>query len=203
MNARTAVAIGCVALAPSGPAPAQPPIADVVADWTRVDAPATRIRIEDGVLRVDGGGGWFRSERRYADFRLTAELRFLSEDTDSGIFVRADGDTRFGPGWPASSYQVQLRNPLGESRFPPVGGLFRHGRQGGETRFDEAAARAAFTGTGEWQTVVVRLAGETLSVELNGTSVTEADGIVNPSGFVGVQSEAGTLEVRSLVIETD
>lgn len=187
-------------------AQAQPPgasgtLAAALSGFTRVNAPAERFRLEDGVLRVEAGGGWLRSDRRYDDFVLTAEVRFLTEDADSGIFVRAEGDAEFGPGWPGNSYQVQLRNPLGESPFPPVGGLFRHGLPGGATRFDEAAARDAFTGTGEWQTVVISVTGDALRVELNGATVTEADGIENASGYVGIQSESGTLELRSLDIE--
>lgn len=202
VTASFAAAIACV-LVPGAAerATAQPAGAfDVVREWTHVSAPGDRFRFENGVLRVEGGGGWLRGERRLTDFTLTAELRFLTEDADSGIFVRVEPGPEFGPGWPGDSYQVQLRNPVGESPFPPVGGLFRHGTRGGTTRFDEAAARSAFTGTGEWQTLVVRVAGDMLSVELNGTAVTEADGIANASGLIGLQSETGVLEIRSLEI---
>lgn len=191
--------------AAAGSAVAQPAgdtgIAETVAVWSRVNAPAERFRLEDGVLRVEGAGGWLRSERRYADFTVTAELRFLTEDADSGLFVRADGDGEFGSGWPDDSYQIQLRNPLGDSPFPPIGGLFRHGNRGGTTQFDEMAAREAFTGTGEWQTLVVEVVDDTLSVELNGTRVMAADGLANETGFIGIQSETGALEIRSLAIE--
>lgn len=178
-----------------------PPTADAVADWTALGTDAERFRLEDDVLRVTGGGGWLRSARRYADFTLTAELRFLTEDADSGLFVRAEPGAEFGRGWPRDSYQVQLRNPLGESPFPPIGGLFRHAGGAGTTRFDEAAARDAFTGTGEWQRVVVDVAGDSLRIELNGTLVTEADGLTNASGHVGIQSETGELELRAITIE--
>ncbi len=200
------IALACAATAASTQLRAQPPasgasIEDMVGDWAHVNADADRFRLEDGVLHVEGGGGWLRSQRRYADFRLTAELRFSTEDADSGIFVRAEPDGEFGPGWPGSSYQVQLRNPLGDSPFPPIGGLFRHGTPEGPTRFDEAAARRAFTGTGEWQTVTVRVQADELAVELNGELVTEAEGIANASGYVGIQSETGALEIRSIEIE--
>jgi hypothetical protein len=154
----------------------------------------------DGLLRVEAPRGWLRSEKEYGDFSLRAEFRFVTDDADSGVFVRAVGDAEFGPGWPGNAYQVQLRNPVGQSPFPPVGGVFRHGRPPGETRFDAAVAERASTGTGEWQTLEIDVVGEILNVRLNGVALTEAAGISNPSGHIGLQGERGAVEFRSIEI---
>ena len=94
----------------------------------------------DGVLHVEGAQGWLRSEGQYSDFVLRAEFRFLTDTTDSGIYVRAIADSEFIRGWPNNSYQVQVRNPIGESRFGPVGDLFRHGTPPGDIEFDPAVS---------------------------------------------------------------
>lgn len=159
------------------------------------------IAITDGVLRVAGPRGWLRSERTYGDFALRVEFRFLTDDADSGIFVRAVADGVFGRGWPSNSYQLQLRNPLGQSPFPPVGGVFRHGKPPGETRFDPAVAARVSTGTGQWQVLEIEVAGTTLVARLNGTPLTEAAEIDNPSGYIGIQAETGELEFRAIEIE--
>lgn len=158
------------------------------------------VRVEQGVLRVEGPRGWLRSNDRYGDFSLRIGFRFLTDDADSGIFVRAVADSEFGPGWPGNSYQVQLHNPIGANRFPPVGGIFRHGRPQGETRYDEPLARSTSTGTGEWQTLEIDVAGESLVVRLNGVTLTEAEGIGNPTGFIGIQAETGIVEFRGIEI---
>jgi 3-keto-disaccharide hydrolase len=153
-----------------------------------------------GVLTAEGPEGWLKSRRQYADFELRAELRFLTEDGDSGIFVRALGKTQFGRGWPNESYQLQLLNPHRESRFPPLGNVFRHGMPSGETEFDPAVARRLFTGVGTWQTLTIEVRGDTLTARLNGELLTRASGIGNASGFIGVQGETSALELRNIEI---
>lgn len=152
----------------------------------------------DGVLEVREPEGWLKSVERYSDFELITEFRFMTDDADSGIFVRALGEREFVRGWPNQSYQVQLRNPLGESPFPAVGGLFRHGMANGDTSYDEDLASEVSLPTGEWQTLGVRVEGEVLTVELNDVLITRAAGLANETGFIGIQGETGTLEFRSI-----
>ncbi len=169
-----------------------------LAGWTVENDAA--VTVDDGVLRIEAPRGWLRSNEQYGDFSLRIEFRFLDDDTDSGIFVRALADGTFGPGWPNNAYQVQLRNPIGESRFPPVGGLFRHGKPQGETRFDAADAERLSLGTGEWQTLEIDVEGEELAVRLNGEALTDAWAIENPRGYIGIQAELGAIEFRAIEI---
>ena len=166
--------------------------------FTIENTSADNFTMSGGVLEVTEPEGWLKSNERFADFELTVEFRFMTDDADSGIFVRALGENAFARGWANQSYQVQLRNPIGDSPFPPVGGLFRHGMANGETSYDEALAREASLPTGEWQTIVVRVEGETLSASFNGAEILTAAGIGNGTGFIGLQGETGTLEFRSL-----
>jgi Domain of Unknown Function (DUF1080) len=171
------------------------------AGWSIENAPGGNISIRDGVLRVEAPAGWLRSEQTYADFRLRIEFRFVTDDADSGIFIRTVADSSFGPGWPSNGYQLQLRNPVIESRFPAVGGFFRHGTPPGDTEFDPAVAAAASSGTGIWQLLEIAVEGERLEARLNGTLLTRAAGIANPTGFIGIQAETGAVEFRSIGIE--
>ena len=166
--------------------------------WTVVDTQTDNFRIEGDVLRVEGSEGWLRSDATYADFELTVEFRFLTDDADSGIFFRAVGTEPFARGWPNQSYQLQMLNPVSASRFPPIGSLFRHGMPNGDTQFDEPLARQTSRPTGEWQTLVIRVSGETVEASLNGVKVLEADGIGNGSGHIGIQGETSALEFRAL-----
>lgn len=168
--------------------------------WTIEDSQPGNFTVEDGVLNVRGSEGWLRSEDRYSDFTLRAEFRFLTDDADTGIYVRAVADSEFIRGWPNNSYQIQVRNPIGESRFPPVGGLFRHGTPDGPLEFDPADAARTSTGTGAWQTLEISVVGLTLTVDLNGTRLSEAGNIANPTGHIGIQSELGEVQFRSIRI---
>jgi len=170
-------------------------------NWRVVFTQTDNIKIVDGLLRVEGPNGWIRSTKRYADFRLEIEFRWLTDDADSGVFLRAGADETFARGWPAGSYQVQLRNPAGGSSLPPVGHLFRHQMDDGPLRFDEEGARALALPTGEWQTLAIELDGERLAVWLNGTGITQALGIAKSTNFIGFQAERGGLEFRSIRIQ--
>lgn len=194
-----ATALTASALAGAQPAGRSIALFDGTFDgWTVENTDAGNFAVADGILRVAGPTGWLRSDRRYENFVLTVEFRFMTEDADSGIFVRAAGDEQFIRGWPNNSYQLQLRNPAGESRFPPVGGVFRHGMPDGETSFDPAVAGRASSGTGEWQTLEVEVSGSQLRARLNGTELTHARNIVEGAGYVGIQGELGELEFRSI-----
>lgn len=168
--------------------------------WTAENTTAGNFTAHDGVLRVAAPGGWLRSARQFTDFSLRAEFRFLSDDADSGFFLRAPASGTFGNGWPNRSYQVQLRNPLGQSRYLPVGGLYRHGMPAGETQSDPAAPLRVSTGTGSWQTLEIDLVGESLTARLNGEVLTRATGVVSSAGHIGLQGETGALEFRSIVV---
>ena len=168
--------------------------------WTIENTDADNFTIVDGILHVEGGGGWLRSDRQYSDFVLRSEFRWLTSDADSGIYVRAVADSEFVRGWPNNSYQVQVRDPAGESRFPPVGGLFRHGTPAGESELDEDAVIDSYLGTRKWHVIQIEVVGDLLTVRLNGTQIGHANNIVNPTGYIGVQSELGTIEYRSIEI---
>jgi hypothetical protein len=168
--------------------------------WSVVDAEPGTFIWRDGLLRVTGPNGWLRSDRMYADFDVEVQFRFLTDDADSGIFFRAIGAEAFLRGWPNQAYQLQMRNPALQSRFPPLGGLFRHGMPDADTRFDDALARSVTRAAGQWQTLEITVAGERVTARINGTPVLEAEGIGNGSGYIGIQGETPSLEFRSVRI---
>ena len=57
--------------------------------WFVENTEAGNFSVADGVLRVEGPSGWLRSGRRYGNFAMRIQFRFLTADADSGIFVRA------------------------------------------------------------------------------------------------------------------
>jgi hypothetical protein len=168
--------------------------------WTVEHSTRGNFTVRDGLLRVEAPEGWLRSDRQYRDFDLRVVFRFLTDDADSGVFVRASHDATFGRGWPRGSYQVQLRNPLGESPFPPIGHLYRHGMPDGPLTFDHADAARLSTGTGPWQTLEVELVGDAITARLNGEVLMRATGLSTEPGYVGLQGETGALEFRTLEI---
>ena len=61
--------------------------------------------VKKGVLKVNKGTGWLRSEKKYSDFKMTMEFRFMEKDANSGIYVRIPSNkTGEKNGYPASYY---------------------------------------------------------------------------------------------------
>ncbi|HEX4998643.1 MAG TPA: DUF1080 domain-containing protein [Terriglobia bacterium] len=170
--------------------------------WKTQNSAADTFKLKDGVLHVEGNSGWLRSAEQYGDFQLQVEVRFLTDNADSGVFVRAVGDSIFMRGWPGSSYQVQARDVTRNKSANPllIGNIYRHGNRGGETTFDSQAAFQAAKATGEWQTFDIEVRGDTIKVTLNGTVLTQATGLANPRGYIGLQGEAGVVEYRAVRI---
>lgn len=172
--------------------------------WTAENTTAGNFSVRDGVLRVEGPQGWLRSNEQYADFSLRVEVRFLTPEADSGIFLRAPGPAShiFVRGWPANAYQVQVRDMSVNRTTSPywIANLYRHRVAPGETRFDADRALAAAKPTGEWQVFEIDVAGDRMTARLNGADVLDAAGIVNPRGFIGIQGETGALEYRRIDI---
>jgi hypothetical protein len=157
--------------------------------------------VVDGVLRAEGPDGWLRFREPARDFRLRLELRFVTDDGDSGVFLRAPAGITFARGWPNGSYQVQLLNPNVGGTLPILGGIFRHGMPPGEALVDRDAASAAFTGTNEWQLLEIEVVGGELTVHLNGVAVTRASNISDVPGYIGIQSETSAVEFRRIDIQ--
>ena len=171
--------------------------------WTAKNTTPTTFSVRDGFIRIEGNSGWLQSEREFADFRLRVEVRFLTDNADSGVFVRAVGDSIFLRGWPGNSYQIQARDVTRNQSANPIliGNIYRHGNRGGETTFDSAAALRVAKPTSEWQTFEIEVVGETLNVTLNGTVITRANGLANRRGYIGLQGEAGIVEYRAIQIQ--
>jgi len=171
--------------------------------WTPTNTTEGTFAVRDGVLRVEGNSGWLKSERQYGDVQLKVEVRFLTDNADSGVFVRAVGDSIFLRGWPGNSFQVQTRDVSRNQTANPIliGNIYRHGNRGGETTFNAQSALQAAKKTGEWHTLDIEVRGDQLTVAVNGTPLTRASGIANPTGHIGLQGEAGVVEFRSIQIK--
>lgn len=170
--------------------------------WTPLNTEGESFTFNDGVLRVSGKQGWLRSPRTYQNFELRGQVRFVEANADSGIFLRVESGTDFILGWPGDAYQVQMRE-ISENRSDnplPLVNLYRHRVADGFTSYQRERVFDLYTGVGAWQDFIIRASETTLTVELNGALVTEAEGLENLSGYLGFQSETGVIEYRNLVL---
>ncbi len=155
-----------------------------------------RFSVEDGLLKINKGTGWLRSEKTYADFTLFMEFRFLEPQANSGIFVRTGPTSKQDEnGWPDNGYQVQCMDSL---KGKPLATMLPYGAPPFEHKSDLKALKKAYKPAGEWHTYEITAKGETLKVILNGSLITTCAGIKNKTGHIGIQAEHGLLEFRKI-----
>jgi hypothetical protein len=152
-----------------------------------------KFSVKDGVIFLDKGSGWLRSDKEYKDFELRLDFRFVSPKADSGIFVRASKD---GKNWPAKNYQVQTMDN------DSIGGVFvAGGLDKAKTKRDTAKMKEVRKKTGEWQSYAITVKGDAIEVKLNGETITTGSGLSAQPGHVGLQGEGGQLEFKNIRIK--
>lgn len=156
-----------------------------------------RFSVHGGLLALNKGTGWLRSEQEYADFVFKMDFRFLEEKANSGIFVRTGSTSKKDEnGWPDNGYQVQCMDIV--SGANPLAKLIPYGAPPFESETDVAKLAKVYRPDGKWNTYEIKCVGEELRVKLNGQLVTTASKIKNLRGHLGIQAEHGRLEFRNL-----
>jgi hypothetical protein len=166
--------------------------ADAAASW----------RIEDGVLRCVGTGkGYVRTTAAYADYHLRLQWRWPARPGNSGVLVNLVGADL---AWPKcvecqlangragdfaffsdarGKEEIVSRNPAGVS----TGRLSRN-----------AAAGAVEKPAGEWNTYDIVVAGDTITVSVNGVQVNRMTGVVPGAGMIAFQAEGAPIDFRNI-----
>jgi hypothetical protein len=151
--------------------------------------------VNDGVLTYDGKGASLCTAKDYKDFELYVDWK-IGKGGDSGIYLRG-------------SPQVQIW----DTEYPEY---FKHGAEKGSgalwnnqknPRFPDVKADKP---VGEWNTFLIRMVGEKVTVELNGKKVVdnvvmenvwERDKPIYPSGQIELQHHGNPLYFRSIYIK--
>jgi 3-keto-disaccharide hydrolase len=143
---------------------------------------------EDGVIKLNGGLGWLRSDKEYSDFILRLEFRFMKPKQDGGVFLRSNQE---GKPWPSRKYEVQIENTVRMAK------IF-----GAKHKLNVDLTEKVLKPDGEWNEYEIKLVGSGLEVRLNGKVVSvsdSADGLTR--GYLGLQAEHGLHQYRNFRIK--
>ena len=130
-----------------------------------------KARVRDRILQVGPGVGWLRAEKIYADFVLTLEVR-LTPGTNAGVVLRTwpTGLTPDGKRITNDFYRLSFRSETGDGGQPG------------------------------WHRVEVRCVGNTIAVSIDGNTVQVPGGPASPQGYLGLWSENGVAEFRTVTV---
>lgn len=138
----------------------------------------------NGILHLEGGKGWLRTEREFGDFVLEAEWRGLETNYNSGIFLRASLE---GNPWATNIWQVNTKqSAIGELLQGPV---------------KIVKSVTPPVPAGEWVKFRIEARGTNLSLDVNGKRAWEFHELKPARGYIGLQAEGKSFDFRNLRIQ--
>jgi len=145
--------------------------------------------VEDGVIKFDGQGPNLWTSKKYNDFVLMVDWRF-PKPGDSGIYLRG-----------RSKSQVNIWcNQMGSGE---VWGYRTDKNQPEEVREGCTPIKNADKPVGEWNTFVITMKGDRLTVQLNGELVIDNAQLpdVPADGEIALQRHGSPLDFKNIFIK--
>lgn len=158
--------------------------------WKATDDMKKHWVVEDGIIKYSGKSRDLWTEAKYKDFVLKVDWRIPAEGTDSGIYVRGN-----------SKSQVNIwTDKLGSGE---VYGYRTDAKMPEEVRKGVTPTKKADKPIGEWNTFIITMKGDRLTVVLNGEEVISNAQLpgVPADGPIALQNHGNPLDFRNILIK--
>ena len=170
--------------------------------WTcvldeKTDVPTSEVYgVKDGNIHIAGNPfGYMRTDKKYSNYKLHVEWRWVGEGTNSGLFLHVqDGDKL----WP-NAIECQLCNGkagdfvmLGGSKISEIECVGQFPIKDRIGNFEKPI--------GEWNIAEVVCQGNSITVSINGQLQNQATSETS-EGYIALQSEGGPIEFRNVYLE--
>jgi hypothetical protein len=161
---------------------------------------------DKGILFVNGGGGgWLMTEKEYSDFEIRVDFK-IPEKGNSGVALRAplEGD----PAYKGMEIQI-LDDKWHKANLKGLKPVQLTGSIYGVVPPSKDATKPV----GEWNTIHITSKGPKVLVELNGTTIVDANledhkdqakehpGLLRTKGHLGLQSHSERVEFRNVYVK--
>lgn len=161
------------------------------------DVPASKVySVVDGNIRIEGQPfGYMRTYKKYGDYQLHVEWRWIGEGTNSGMFQRVqDGDKV----WP-TAVECQLKSGLAGDFVMLGGAKIAEVECVGEFPVKERVGGECEKPVGEWNEADIICKVGKITVYINGELQNEATSEYK-NGYIALQSEGGPIEFRNIYL---
>lgn len=161
------------------------------------DVPASEVfGVVDGNIRIEGNPfGYMRTHKKYGDYRLHVEWRWIGEGTNSGIFQRVQGDDKV---WP-TAVECQLKAGRAGDFVMLGGAKIAEVECVGDFPVKDRVADECEKAVGEWNEADIVCTGGKITVYINGELQNEATSEYK-NGYIALQSEGGPIEFRNIYL---
>ena len=146
-------------------------------------------RGEGGAVQADKntekGASVLVSKRSFKNFELYTEF-WASEDTNSGVYIRAPNPKQVNTASGAYEVQIWDKNP---NPVYSTGSLV-----------NVASVKPIYKAGGKWNTYEIYANGPEITVKLNGEVTVSARDSKSPEGRIGLQFNQGPIKFRKLLV---
>lgn len=166
--------------------------------------------VQDGLLVTPGEPlGYLFTKSKYKNFRLTVEWRWEpgTKPGNSGVLLRIAGE-------PVSFLPKCVEAQLQSGSAGDIWAFYGAALRGDSERFRKIEGheklgsfigvgkiKAAENQPGEWNRYEIELVGPRLTLWINGEKVNEAQGLDVLAGPIGLQSEGGRIQFRTVTLK--
>jgi len=170
-----------------------------VADTTVV--PDSLFSVHDGAIAIAGKPfGYMRTDKKFADYKLHVEWRWIGRGSNSGIFQRVDDSDKV---WPFA-IECQLKKDRAGDLVCLGGAQLKEIPYDPQVKFP--VKRRNHPGDyiefpdGGWNRAEIICKGYNMLVYINGSFENQAT-LPATEGYIALQSEGGPLEFRNIWVE--
>jgi len=149
--------------------------------WMVVNNPS--VSVSNGLLHLEKGKGWLRSEKEYRNFILEVGWRGVEPDYNSGIFVRSGSA---GIPYPDGGWQINLKST-------ELGQLLQGHDKILSSKIDPVSV-------GQWCTFRVEARDGTLRLYVKDALIWQYDKLVPDRGYIGIQVEGKAMDIQNIRI---
>ncbi len=157
--------------------------------------------VTNGVIYCTGTpAGYLRTTQAYSNYALTVEWRFVKiapRADNTGVLVHMQLPDKV---WPMC-VQVQGKHTRQGDLFLMAGAESREHKGMDANTPVPMRGETAEKAVGEWNTGLTICSGNNVKTFVNGKLMNEATECTISSGFIGIQSEGGELEIRKITLE--
>jgi hypothetical protein len=171
-------------------------------EWVRVtnpDKPAAieLFQLKDNKMTICSGyAGYIRTKKKYSDFTLSVDWRWLGEKGNSGVLVHIQAKDTV---WP-KCYQAQLKTGAAGDLIC-MNGLWAKECTDTikQTVLKKLPSNEKKPGT--WNNMLIISKKGTLKIYVNGILQNEVTGLTAKKGYIGFQAEGQAMEFTNLIIK--
>lgn len=168
---------------------------------TPTSPPSAAWTVDSGILRCAGvGRGYVRTTTAYGDYRLRLEWRWPGRPGNSGVMINVVGPDRI---WPKSVEAQLANNRAGDfATFSDARSkeeLVGRNPSGVSTgRLTRPIAASLEKPPGEWNVYEIVVAGDTITLSVNGTLANRMTGVLPSAGLIAFQAEGTPIDFREI-----